>query len=52
VEGTIFKAGERMKVWVTKDRNLIPIYIESQIRVGSIRSELKEYHGLKFPFGT
>ncbi|NQV54191.1 MAG: DUF3108 domain-containing protein [Flavobacteriales bacterium] len=52
VEGTIFKAGERMKVWVTKDRNLIPIYIESQIRVGSIRSELKEYHGLKFPLGS
>lgn len=52
VEGTIFKAGERMKVWVSKDRNLIPIYIESQIRVGSIRSELKEYSGLKYPLGT
>ena len=52
VEGTIFKSGERMKVWVTKDRNLIPVYIESQIRVGSIRSELKEYKGLKYPIGS
>ncbi|MEQ9188687.1 MAG: DUF3108 domain-containing protein [Cryomorphaceae bacterium] len=52
VEGTIFKEGERMKVWVSKDRNLIPIYIESQIRVGSIRSELKEYSGLKYLLGT
>ncbi len=52
VEGTIFRAGERMKVWVTKDRNLVPIYVESQIRVGSIRSELKTYEGLKYPLGS
>lgn len=51
VEGTIFKEGERMKVWVTRDKNVIPIYIESQIRVGSIRSELKSWEGLKHPLG-
>lgn len=49
VEGTIFRSGEGMKVWVTKDKNMIPLYIESQIRVGSIRSELKFWKGLKSP---
>lgn len=52
VVGSIFKAGEGMKVWVSKDRNRIPIYIESEIRVGTIRSELLEYSGLKFPLGS
>jgi hypothetical protein len=46
VDGTIFKGGENMKVWVTKDENVIPIYIQSEIRVGSIRAELKAYSGI------
>lgn len=51
VEGSMFRSGERMKVWVSKDENLIPVYIESDIRVGSIRSELIDFEGLRFPFG-
>ncbi len=47
VEGTIFKGGENMKVWVTKDDNVIPVYVQSEIRAGSIRSELKAYSGIK-----
>ncbi|MEX2597560.1 MAG: DUF3108 domain-containing protein [Salibacteraceae bacterium] len=50
VEGSIFKEGEGMKVYVSKDQNRIPIYIESEIRVGEIRSKLKAYEGLKYPF--
>ncbi|GAB4376409.1 MAG: hypothetical protein Kow0075_03510 [Salibacteraceae bacterium] len=49
VEGTIFKDGERMTVWVTTDRNTVPVYIESEIRVGSIRAELTSWKGLKEP---
>lgn len=49
VDGTIFKPGEGMKVWVTKDENLIPLFVESEIRVGTIRSELVGYKGLRFP---
>ncbi len=52
VEGTIFRSGEGMKVWVSKDENLIPVYIESEIRVGSIRSELVDYSGLRGPLKT
>lgn len=46
VAGTIFKEGERMKVYVSRDKNLVPIYIESEIRVGSIRAELIQHKGL------
>jgi len=49
VQGTIFKEGEGMKVYVTKDKNLIPIYVESEIRVGSIRAKLKSTKNLKYP---
>ncbi len=51
VEGTLFKSGEKMKVYVTKDSNFIPIYVESEIRVGSIRAELSGYEGLLAPLG-
>lgn len=52
VAGTLFKDGEKMTVWVSKDRNVVPIYVESEIRVGSIRAELKSYKGLMAPLGT
>ena len=51
VEGTLFKSGEKMKVYVTKDNNVIPIYVESEIRVGSIRAELQSHEGLLSPIG-
>ncbi|HAW19073.1 MAG TPA: DUF3108 domain-containing protein [Flavobacteriales bacterium] len=52
VEGTLFKSGEKMKVYVTKDSNVIPVYIESEIRVGSIRAELTGYEGLRAEIGN
>ncbi len=47
IEGTIFKGGEHMVVWVTDDENKLPIYIESDILVGAIRVYLKDAEGLK-----
>lgn len=51
VDGTLFRSGERMRVYVTKDANVIPVYVESEIRVGSIRAELIDYAGLKTALG-
>jgi hypothetical protein len=48
LEGSIFKGGENMLVWVTDDNNKIPVEIESEIRVGSIQASLLSYKGLKF----
>ncbi|NCG30425.1 MAG: DUF3108 domain-containing protein [Bacteroidetes bacterium] len=51
VAGSIFREGERMKVWFTADQNRMPIYVETDIRIGSIRSEIKKIKGLKYPLG-
>jgi len=49
VEGSIFKKGENMTVWVTDDQNKIPVYIETAIIVGSIKVSLSGYKGLRHP---
>ena len=49
IEGTIFKGGEDMTVWVTDDKNKIPVYIETPILVGSIKVSLLEYQNTKYP---
>ena len=45
-EGRIFKADEDLIVWVSDDRNKIPIMAQSKILVGSIKMELTDYEGL------
>jgi len=47
VEGTIFKGGEGMTVWVSDDRNKIPLYIETHIIVGTIKVKLTRFEGLR-----
>jgi len=37
LEGTLFKGGEQMTVWVTDDIRRIPVYIDTPILVGHIR---------------
>lgn len=52
VEGTIFKAGDDMTVWVTDDKNKLPLYVETPILVGTIKAKLKSYEGLKNPISA
>jgi hypothetical protein len=49
VEGSIFKKGEDMKVWVTDDRNKVPLYVETPIIVGTVKVMLSRYKDLKYP---
>jgi len=49
IEGTIFNAGEDMTVYVTDDKNRVPILIETPILVGSIRARVSKMSGLKHP---
>jgi len=46
VEGTIFKGGEDAFVWVTDDENKIPVLVEAQILVGTVKAMLKDTKGL------
>lgn len=48
VAGTIFKAGKEIYVYVTDDKNKIPIMVEASILVGSVKAYLLEYQGLKY----
>ena len=50
IEGTMFKGGEKMTVWVTDDSNHIPVRIESPILIGSIKVDMVGYDNLKNPF--
>lgn len=49
VEGTIFTKDQEAWVWVSDDRNKVPISIEAKILVGSVKAYLKKDKGLKFP---
>jgi hypothetical protein len=49
VEGSIFKKGEGMTVWVSDDENKLPVYIETPIIVGTVKVTLTKYKGLKYP---
>ena len=41
VEGDVFKGGENMKIWVSKDEHRIPLMVEAKILVGSVKGILE-----------
>ena len=46
VEGTVFKGGEDAFVWVTDDENKVPVIVEAQILVGTVKAILNDTKGL------
>ena len=46
LEGRVFKEAEGMTVWVSDDKNRIPIRVQSEILVGSIKMDLADYENL------
>lgn len=50
IEGTMFKGGEGMAVWVSDDANKVPVRIDSPISVGSIKVDLIGYDKLRNAF--
>jgi len=49
VEGTMFKGGEDLYVWVTDDGNKIPILTEAKILVGSVKAYFTHGENLMYP---
>lgn len=47
IAGNVFKDDTKMTVWVSNDKNRIPLMIESPVSVGSVKMVLKGYSGLK-----
>ena len=52
IEGTIFKDGEKMTVWVSDDENHLPLRVDSPILVGSIKVDLMDYQNVRNPFSS
>ncbi len=50
LEGEVFKGEEDMMIWVTDDRNRLPVYFEAPLRVGLAAGRIEAYEGLKYPF--
>jgi hypothetical protein len=52
IAGRVFKGKEDMIVWVTDDKNLLPLRIESPVIVGSVSIDIKHYENLKYPISA
>ncbi len=48
--GRVFKEKESLTVWVTADKNKIPLRIKASLAVGSLRADLDAYKGLANSF--
>ncbi len=52
ITGEVFDNPYPMSLWITDDKNRIPILVKSEIIVGSIKAELFDYKNLKSPFDS
>jgi hypothetical protein len=48
-KGRVFSEEEDMTIWMSNDKNHIPIRIEANLLVGSIKIDLHAYCGLMYP---
>ena len=51
-DGESFQDGTEFEVWISDDKNKIPLYVQSPIKVGSIVAYLYEYKGLRYPLDS
>lgn len=49
LEGQVFSQPYPMTLWISDDKNRVPLLVESGLVVGSVKLELSEYSGLKNP---
>ena len=48
--GRIFNSEDDVTIWISKDKNYIPIQIRIDLIIGSIKCDLIEYSGLQYKF--
>jgi hypothetical protein len=48
--GRVFKEEESLTVWISDDNNKLPIRIKANLLVGSLKADLDDFKGLKYPF--
>ena len=48
--GRVFEEQESVTLWVSNDNNRLPIRLQADILVGSIKADLENFKNLKHPF--
>ena len=48
--GRVFKEQESVTLWVSDDNNRLPIRLQADILIGSIKADLESFKNLKHPF--
>lgn len=48
--GRVFKEKESLTLWVSADKNKIPLRVKADLAVGSLRADLEAFKGLKHQF--
>jgi hypothetical protein len=48
IKGTTFSGGESMYLWVSKDDNRVPIMMEAEVVVGSVKAILSSYKNIRY----
>lgn len=49
ISGRVFKDKEGVTLWVSNDRNHIPVAIKAELAVGSLKADIDSYSNVKYP---
>lgn len=49
MSGRVFKDKEGVTLWVTNDKNHIPVAIKAELAVGSLKASLEDYKNVHYP---
>ncbi len=52
IPGNIFKKDSKLYLWITDDRNRIPVKAQVEVIVGSLTMDLADAKGLKYPLNN
>lgn len=50
--GRMFESEDDMTIWISDDRNMVPVKVRFDLLVGSLHVELGEYSNLRYPLGV
>jgi hypothetical protein len=48
--GRVFKEQESLTLWISDDKNRLPIRFQADILIGSIKADIENFKNLKYPF--
>ena len=49
MSGRVFKDKEGVTLWVSNDRNYVPIAIKAELVVGSLKASIDSFRNVKYP---